>query len=224
MDRTFFEHPNEHYVNRLMAATDRHTIVATEDLYNAKGVKLWAQGKPINVSLRERLLASKLNKPIEMCVQVQDGIKPADIRSDVQKILEETPAIAELGGDCTPQALKLIEGLTVSGLPHLQLSTARADGTGSYVHAVTTAAIAAFIALRLELHESAVEAAIMAGLAHDIGEMYVDPELLHGGRELNFSEWKHIAVHPKIGAVLLAECGNSPPRDGMRDPATPRAP
>jgi HD-GYP domain-containing protein (c-di-GMP phosphodiesterase class II) len=210
MDKTFFEQPNENYVNRLMNATDKKTILATEDIYDSRGVKLWAAGNAINVSLRERLLATKLKKPIEMCVQVADGIKAADIAREVQTVLEEKPIIAKLAGDHGMKALDLFNHLTLTGLPHLQLSTAEAEGSGSYHHAVLTAAIGAFIALQLGLEEAAVSSLIMAGLAHDMGEMYVSPDLLQARRELTFDEWKGIAAHPRIGAVLLSEYGRFP--------------
>jgi hypothetical protein len=60
------------------------------------------------------------------------------------------------------------------------------------------------------MDESAASLAIMAGLAHDMGEMYVNPDLINAKRELTFEEWKGLAVHPRIGAVLLAEYGKFP--------------
>ena len=210
MDKTFFEQPNEHYVARLMSASDKSPIVTTEDIYDNRGIKLLARGKPITVSLRERLLASKLNKPLETCLQIENGLKPADIVGQVQKILEEKPTIAALAGKHAGGALELFNRIHLTGLPYLQLSTIATDGSGAYEHAVMTALIGALLALRLGLPESVTESAIMAGLTHDLGELYVNPELMRGQRELTFEEWKHIAVHPRIGAVLLAEYGKFP--------------
>jgi HD-GYP domain-containing protein (c-di-GMP phosphodiesterase class II) len=211
MDPSFFEEPNEHYVGCLLRTSASKTIVATEDIYAARGIKLWARGQPISVSLRDRLVATRLKKPIEMCLQVEDGVTPADISHKVQQLLSSHPAISALAGNHASQVMQLIDELNLSGLPLLLLTTAAEDGSGRFDHAVLTALIAGCIALRLGMSEAAAEAAIRVGLLHDVGEMYVNPDCLRSPRDLSLDDWKNYAVHPRIGALLLSEFANYPP-------------
>jgi hypothetical protein len=55
----------------------------------------------------------------------------------------------------------------------------------------------------------------MAGLIHDLGEMYINPEYLQAKRELTSQEWLHVVAHPKVGAMLLQEMTPYPPQVGQ---------
>jgi hypothetical protein len=52
--------------------------------------------------------------------------------------------------------------------------------------------------------------AALAGLLHDIGELYIDPAYLNPGRRLLPHEWAHLVVHPRIGQMLIAELESYP--------------
>lgn len=50
----------------------------------------------------------------------------------------------------------------------------------------------------------------MAGLLHDIGELYINPIYFDNKRPLSLEEWKHVVVHPRIGQLALSELINYP--------------
>jgi hypothetical protein len=43
----------------------------------------------------------------------------------------------------------------------------------------------------------------LAGLLHDVGELYIDPQYLRPGTPLEPREWRHVASHPVIGERVL---------------------
>jgi hypothetical protein len=55
-----------------------------------------------------------------------------------------------------------------------------------------------------------VEHALAAGLLHDIGELYVNPSYQTATRMLEPAEFRHVASHPLIGAMLLQRLADYP--------------
>jgi HD-GYP domain-containing protein (c-di-GMP phosphodiesterase class II) len=57
-----------------------------------------------------------------------------------------------------------------------------------------------------------VRMAMLAGLLHDLGEMYIDPR--HGeadaDRALDFASYQQLVVHPHVGHLLLSQLTNYP--------------
>jgi hypothetical protein len=53
--------------------------------------------------------------------------------------------------------------------------------------------------------------ACMAGVLHDIGELYIDPGLINAKRLLAPDEWSHVIVHPHIGRLLIQDLECMPP-------------
>lgn len=60
--------------------------------------------------------------------------------------------------------------------------------------------------------DAAVRLALLCGLLHDVGEMYIGPE--HGeaeaDRDLDFASYQQLVVHPHVGSLLLAQLTNYP--------------
>lgn len=207
-----FVQPNPHYLGRLLSAAEHKPILAGEDIYNQHGLKLWAAGKPISVTLRDRLLESRLHKPLEICIRLEDGVRSAHLCQDLERLLAQLPALPKLGGPHLGEVRAQFATLEVSGVPELQLSTVAFDGSGGYEHALLASLIATLLARRIGLPESELPALILAGLCHDFGEMYVNPDMLDRQKPLSVEQWRQVAVHPRIGALLLADCASMPPR------------
>jgi hypothetical protein len=55
--------------------------------------------------------------------------------------------------------------------------------------------------------------AMLAGLLHDLGEMYIDPHYgeADADRSLDVQSYQQLVVHPHIGQLLLAQLTNYPP-------------
>eukprot|EP01137_Pigoraptor_chileana_P007778 Opistho-2@53800 len=65
---------NPHYLDHVVAAAGTQDIEVTEDIVSGNGVKLLARGAKVSAALRERLLQHKLQKPLEHCLSIADGI------------------------------------------------------------------------------------------------------------------------------------------------------
>lgn len=198
---------NPHYLDHLVAAADTQEVEATEDIVSGSGVKLLARGARIDAATRERLLAHKLSRPLEQCVGVIGGVTPAQIGALAEQLIAEHPLLAALAGD--ERALPLTQSL-----PRLRISPAQNSLLTLYArqetdrlrHAVCVALIAKALARRLvpgdvDLHRRVA----LAGLLHDVGELYLPPAFLRRDLPLQAEQWRQIVSHPVIGHRVLRD-------------------
>ncbi|MCU7370860.1 HD domain-containing protein [Paucibacter sp. O1-1] len=201
------ERVNPHYLNHMVETAASREVQASEDIVSGSGIKLLAKGARISAQARERLLQHKLAKPLEDCVQVVNGVMPQSLAPLAERLLEQQPLLAQL---CEhPRALPVpqsLAGLSLS-VPVQSLLTLYADYQGDRLsHSVGVAMLSLALARRLlpgdiERHRQLA----LAGLLHDVGELYIDPEHLRTDRPLQPEQWRHIASHPVIGWRVLRE-------------------
>lgn len=202
---------NEHCLNSIMKLSQTREVTAAEDIFDSRGNKLWAKDAAITPELQERLLARKLRKPLETTLQVANGIGPQQIMAEAQTLCATVPALAELMGTQQAQVQETLAQLRLAPPLTLLLTTAEAQNSGGLSHAVLVALVS--ISVSHHLGKSANEHAVvaLAGLLHDVGELYINPDYMYSTRRLSPEEWKHVAVHPRVGEVVLSQLGCVPP-------------
>lgn len=204
---------SEHYLDRVLDLAKVKPLEVVEDIYSTNGMKLVSKGHPLAQEMRERLILHKLRKPLESSIAVQDGVDIRIVVAQARRMLETNPALQllmgpENGGEValdTLAAIPLNNALTVL---LSVIENASPDMLGHYL-VVTLVAIA--LANQLRLDDGRRQTIAIAGLFHDIGELYINPDYLRHRHKLRPSEWRHIVAHPVIGQRLLQEIGGFPP-------------
>jgi len=197
---------NEHYVDHVVALSESSEIQASEDIVAGNGLKLVAKGGRIDARVRQRLLEHKLTKPLESLMQVVDSVATRRIDRIAAALLERHPLLSGICGEASARLhMSTMNHLIVTPQLDSLLSVYAAQGEGKLEHAVGVALLSA--ALAEDLHGQNVDppTLMLAGLMHDIGELYIDPALLRAGQRLTPQQWKHIASHPIIGARVLRD-------------------
>jgi HD-GYP domain-containing protein (c-di-GMP phosphodiesterase class II) len=69
--------------------------------------------------------------------------------------------------------------------------------------------LAVRLASQYGLSGEAIEAIRVGGLLHDVGKLFVEPEILAKGDQLSRSEWEELAGHPEVGVELADRAGVS---------------
>ncbi|HJV28250.1 MAG TPA: HD domain-containing phosphohydrolase [Aromatoleum sp.] len=205
-----FNSVNEHCLNSIVELSETHTVEASEDIYDERGMKLWAKGKPVSAELQEKLLRRKLAKPLEATLAVDGAVAFGDVVGACRTRLDENPLFRRI---VNRDAISLINGMRNTALPQplrLLLTSAHAKGSNAFKHAVGTILVSAGIAARLSVSEHDAQHLLMAALLHDLGEMYINPDYLRDSYRLPPAEWKHVASHPRIGQLLIAELTTLP--------------
>ncbi|MBI3149378.1 MAG: HD domain-containing protein [Betaproteobacteria bacterium] len=200
---------NEHFMEHVARLSETHRIFAAEDIVDSNGMKLWAAGQEINADLRYKLVVRKLAKPLETCLRVEGGVDLTMLDQAAVQLVEENARLRTLLGPFANATLESMRTLRLHAAVVPLLTAAHENASGTFKHAVLAALLAGGVTLRLGLN-ALTPTATCAGLLHDLGELYVNPEYLHHQQALGLSEWKQVAAHPRISQVVLEETTDYP--------------
>lgn len=207
-----FQSANPHALATILAASETQRIIAATDIFDLAGTKLWARNQPVSAELQRKLLDRKLREPLESCLVAEDGVTPASLVERLEQLVE---ADARLAPVLRPHAAKLLREaahLPLHPVAQLLLSASRAARPQTFDHAIAAMGLAGALMVAHGGQTPDIRLAMLCGLLHDLGEMYVDP--LHGeaeaDRELDALSYRQLVVHPHIGLLLVAQLTNYP--------------
>ena len=122
-----------------------------------------------------------------------------------------------LAGSVEPGELEVVTGIG-DRLARFRAAAALARAvdsrdvyTGS--HSERVAAIAGAIAEKLDLPDTEIELARLAGSLHDLGKLAIPEEILQKPGELTSAEWLVVQRHPQIAHRMLESLGVDPVAD-----------
>lgn len=206
-----FNSVNEHCLERIVSLSERMEVVASNDIFDAAGMKLWAKGLPVSRKLQDKLLRRRLARPLEASLGVESGVTPEVVLTDCRSLIEKNPGLVLFAQSSDARAvLRSIQSLPLPSPVKLLLTSAREYNQGSYRHSLATMVICAGLASKMALTERDASLLIMSGLVHDIGEIYVSPDYLNGNKAISPAEWKYVASHPRVGQAFIREFTNFP--------------
>jgi hypothetical protein len=210
--QAIFSSANPHALATIMEASETRRIIASRDIFDISGTKLWAGNQPVSASLQRKLLDRQLRNPLETCLQAEDGVTPQTLSKALLKIVAEDTPLATL---LQPHAPRL--GLEAGNLPlhpvvQLLLSAAQSARPESFHHAIQGMGVAGALMLDNNGSVAEVRLAMLGGLLHDIGEMYIDPRFgeADADRTLDFQSYQQLVVHPHVGQLLISQLTNYP--------------
>ena len=206
------EGASEHYVNNVMELSRKRKVVATEDLYDSRGIKLVSKGAVIEEGMKEKLVRFKLRQPLESTLAVEGGIDTGTLVKEANSLLETLPHLASLMDHwhSRTQVLSVFKELHLDRASTLLLTMERENKCGVLHHCILAAMTAVSLGNRLGFDKNDLLNLGIAGMLHDIGELYINPEFRKPSRPLTPQEWKHIVTHPRIGQLVIEESTRYP--------------
>lgn len=196
--------PNPYALAALSKAGESTPIVASHDIVDSRGVKLWARGQPVSASLQQRLLERRLQKPLESCLQAEGGVTPFTLLSSLEALIEsDHPLVPALRPSASVLVAQLKQ-LPLHSVAQLLLTTAAATRPSTLDHAVLGMALAGAMMASRQAAVHDVRLAMLGGLLHDIGEVYINPGYLDYSQALDFIGHKHVVVHPRVAQMLIS--------------------
>ena len=197
------------FLTAILQTSETYSIVASQDIVDVRGLKLWAKGLPVSAALQQRLLERKLMHPIEACLMAEDGVTPFYLLEQLNAFLDSGHSVAFALRPWRLLLEKHLKQIPLHSVAQLLLTTALATRPGAIGHAVRAMALAGGMA---NAHNSPVDMrlAMLGGLLHDIGEAYIQPQYLDGEKPLDLLGHKHMMVHPRIAQMLLSATTDYP--------------
>ncbi len=212
MGRPTLTDVNPFYLGNVMDLAREHEVVTSDDIYSAQGMKLVARGRRVDESLYERLINFSLRTPLESCLAVGDGVRVETLMEEAEALLEEVGPLSALmrTTNSTRKAMSVLKETRLDQVGALLITMEK--GMGTLPHSVLVSLFCLAVGIGLNLGEDNLRVLVMAGMLHDAGELYIDREYLKPNRRLQPREWKHVAVHPHIGELVIREVAGYPER------------
>lgn len=196
---------NIHYLNHVLDISERRVVEASENIVSGNGLNLLRKGARIDHQMKERLLEHKLRKPLETTMQVGDAVTADQVISVAESLLDKHPMLRSLYTKNVAKDMKpLLRSYATSSILQSMLTVYAEHREAKLEHAVSVSLLTVGMAQQLTPStDERLQLLLMAGLFHDIGELYLQPALLARGVRLNPEQWRHIAAHPVIGQRVL---------------------
>ncbi|MBT9596718.1 MAG: HD domain-containing protein [Vitreoscilla sp.] len=207
-----FSTANQHALATILEASQTKSIIASRDIFDISGIKLWARDQPVSSALQRRLLDRQLRNPLESCLMAEDGVTVYTLTQTTESLLERDLPITALLRPHAARLVKEIIHLPLHSVPQLLLTAGQASRPESFEHAVQAMALAGALMLQQGGSTAEVRVAMLAGLLHDLGEMYIDPRYgeADADRSLDVLSYQQLVVHPHVGHLLIAQLTNYP--------------
>lgn len=202
--------PNPHALAAMSRAGESYPIVASQDIVDVRGVKLWARDQPVTAALQQRLLERRLQQPLEVCLQAEGGVTLFTLMHDLQELIESTNPLAPALKPWASVLVAQLKQIPLHSVAQLLLTTAAATRPATLAHAVTGMALAGAMLASRQASHTEIRLAMLGGLLHDIGEVYINPLYLDYARALDIIGHKHLVVHPRVAQMLLTTLTDYP--------------
>lgn len=207
-----FKVANPHALATILEASETRTIIASNDIFDINGMKLWARDQPVSRDLQRKLMDRALKQPLETCLMAEDGVSNATLQAAVQKLIDSQGPLTPL---LRPHAEALVRcaGLVrLHSVVQLLLSAVETARPAAFQHAIDAMAVAGALIRARNTDDRLVALAMTAGLLHDVGEMYISPA--YGEADalstLDVDSYRQLVVHPHIGQLLLTQLTDYP--------------
>lgn len=194
---------NPHALDAIVKASESYSIIASKDIVDVRGIKLWGKGQPVSVELQQRLLERKLLMPMEACLEAEGGATLFTLVADLERFLEADMPLAKILKPWATLLVAQAKQLPLHSVAQLLLTAAMTTRPNSLPHAVMGMALAGAMVASRNSPVPEIRLAMLGGLLHDIGEVYIQPQYLDYTKRLDLLGHKHLMVHPRAAELLL---------------------
>ncbi|MBC7993137.1 MAG: HD domain-containing protein, partial [Rhizobacter sp.] len=207
-----FTTANPHALATILEASQTKSIIASTDIFDVSGTKLWARDQPVSQALQRKLLDRQLRQPLESCLLAEDGVTAHSLVQSLERLIERDGPLAPLLRPHVAKLLREAPHLPLHPVVQLLLTAGQASRPESFDHALQAMALNGALTISHGGSTQELRLAMLCGLLHDLGEMYIAPE--HGEADadgaLSFQSYQHLVVHPHVGKLLLQQLTDYP--------------
>jgi hypothetical protein len=196
---------SNHYCKNLMEVNKSHSVVTNQAIFNEQGTLLLAAGSELSEKRADILLQHKLLKPLEQCIGIASSFTAKQLYDYLNKFAGNIGGLVAVTNNENYQKILRQMCLYYEKHPLLQqhLTVLALRAPKIYYQGLFSAAAGLAIAIQLKLSQKEQQTIFIAGLFHDIGFLYLTPELSQKTQEFTNDEWKALQAHPIIAQRFL---------------------
>src|SRR3954471_24428638 len=91
-----FSTANPHALASILDAAQTRSIIASQDIFDVSGTKLWARHLPVSRALQRKLMDRQLLQPLESCLLAEDGVTAHSLVDSLSAMLTKHTPLALL--------------------------------------------------------------------------------------------------------------------------------
>ena len=207
-----FNTPNPHALACILEAAETRSIISATDIFDSHGIKLWAAKQPVSAELQRKLADRQLQSPLETSLIAEDGVSLRGLADCLQALAEGSGTLAPLLRPHAARLLQELPQLSLQPAAQLLLTAAEESRPEAYAHAVSAMAVNGALACAAGGDATHIRLALLAGLLHDLGEIYLAPRFgeAEADREMDFESYQQLVVHPHVGFLIIKQLTQYP--------------
>lgn len=197
---------SNNYCQNLMEVNKSHSVVTSQAIYNEQGTLLLAAGSELSEKRADILLQHKLMKPLEECIGIASSFSAKQLYEYLNKFAGNIGGLIAVTNNENYQKTLRQMCLFYEKYPLLKqnLTVLALRVPRIYFQGLFSAAAGLAIAIQLKLSHKELQTVFIAGLFHDIGFLYLAPELSQKTQDFTNDEWKALQAHPIIAQRFLS--------------------
>jgi len=200
------------YARHLARTNDRQAVLVQNDIYNAQGGLLVPEGTPLNRRVTDRIVSFRLMRPLEESIKINHEIEGSGLKAHFQRILAQHPSLGELfrRQDLSIALQQICNHYQTYPLLRQKLTVLAARLPQIYQRSLEVSLLSLMLARQLGLGEEQTQTLVLAGLAHDIGMLHINPDLIMHSGELTPQGWRQLQAHAVIGQKVVTAIPGMP--------------
>ncbi|HJV62197.1 MAG TPA: HD domain-containing phosphohydrolase, partial [Albitalea sp.] len=150
---------------------------------------------------------------LESCLIAENGVTGRSLLQSVESLLERDTPLAPLLRQHADEIVHAAAHLPLHPVAQLLLTAGQVARPDTFDHAVQAMALTGALMIAHGGGTRELRLAMLCGLLHDLGEMYIAPQYGEADAEfaLDLPSYQHLVVHPHVGKLLLEQLTNYPP-------------
>ncbi|WP_428609936.1 HD-GYP domain-containing protein [Sedimenticola sp.] len=199
--------PDSNYLQQVAELGEVQSIICTEQIQSADGLKLLPKGARINRQVIQRLLSHKLLKPIDFTTRIEDALDHQALIALGNKMMARETEMGRLLRMMRGEGFIRLSCLRIHLETPLQnkLTVAQKLRPELLEHSLRVLLAITIIGEQLGLPEKELEVLASAGLLHDLGELHLGIGDLPLEQNLSLDHWQQVRSHPIVGAMILEQ-------------------
>ncbi|OUR99199.1 hypothetical protein A9Q81_11520 [Gammaproteobacteria bacterium 42_54_T18] len=203
---------SDSYTEHLVEVNKTKQVIATEDIFNNSGAIIVPKGAPITSAVAQQILRFKLIKPLHDTIEIEDELSGDTLYQYFQQLLESQSSFQKINAAFMIDPIIRAKCHFINTLPLLRqkLTVMSIQNPTLLNQTIATTWLSVLVAHKIGLDEQGIRSTFVAALAHDIGMLHIDPNIISKTTKLSDKEWRQIQAHSVIAFEILKNTPNIP--------------